>query len=89
MCPRVSFTFWGAGLSSQPIPRVVGGLLEKHKGMVLSMGLSDAEFCITVLAAFSLALPLYRVCLFSLGVLGGAEHKIVLGHVLVPFLGFH
>ena len=26
---------------------------------------------------------------FSSGVLGGAEHKIVLGHVLVPFLGFH
>ena len=26
---------------------------------------------------------------FSSSVLGGAEHKIVLGHVLVPFLGFH
>ena len=26
---------------------------------------------------------------FSSGVLGGAEHKIVLGHVLVSFLGFH
>ena len=26
---------------------------------------------------------------FPSGVLRGAEHKIVLGHVLVPFLGFH
>ena len=64
-------------------------MLEKYKGMVWSMGLSDAGFCITVLAAFSLALPLYRVCPFSPGVLGGAEHKIVLGHILVPLLGFH
>ena len=40
------------------------GLLEKHKGMSLSMGLSGAEFHITVLAAFSLALPLRSVCSF-------------------------
>ena len=33
-------------------------------GMGLSMGLSDAEFCVTVLAAFSLALPLHSVCSF-------------------------
>ena len=26
---------------------------------------------------------------FSSGVLGAAKHKIALGHVLVPFLGFH
>ena len=26
---------------------------------------------------------------FPSGVLRGAEHKIVLGHVLMPFLGFH
>ena len=24
LCPRVDFYFWGAGLSSRPIPRVVG-----------------------------------------------------------------
>ena len=24
LCPRVDFTFWGAGLSTRPIPRVVG-----------------------------------------------------------------
>ena len=33
-------------------------------GMGFSMGLSDAEFLITVLAAFSLALPLHSVCSF-------------------------
>ena len=33
-------------------------------GMGLSTGLSDAEFCLTVLAAFSLALPLHSVCSF-------------------------
>ena len=32
-------------------------MLEKHKGMGLSMGLSDAEFRITVLAVFSLLCP--------------------------------
>ena len=25
LCPRVNITFWGTGLSSHPIPRVVGG----------------------------------------------------------------
>ena len=30
-------------------------------GMGLSMGLSDAEFRVTVLAAFTLALPLHSV----------------------------
>ena len=33
-------------------------------GMGLSMGLSDAEFRVTVLEAFSLALPLHSVCSF-------------------------
>ena len=33
-------------------------------GKGLSMGLSDVELRVTVLAAFSLALPLYSVCSF-------------------------
>ena len=57
--------------------------------MVLGMGLSDAEFRITVLAAFPLPFPCTKFASFFPGVLGGARRKIVLGHVLVPFLGFH
>ena len=33
-------------------------------GMGLSMGLSNAKFRVTVLAAFSLTLPLHSVCSF-------------------------
>ena len=57
--------------------------------MVLGMGLSDAEFRITVLVAFfSCPFPVPSLPLFP-GVLGGAERKTVLGQVLMPFLGFH
>uniref|UniRef100_A0A7N2R295 Uncharacterized protein n=1 Tax=Quercus lobata TaxID=97700 RepID=A0A7N2R295_QUELO len=48
-------------LSSRPISRVVGSYWKKRMGMGLSMGLSDAEFRVTVLAAFFLALSLHSV----------------------------
>ena len=81
--------FWGTGLSSHSIPRVVGGLLKKHKGMVLGMGLLDAEFRITVLAAFSLALSLYRVCLFSRVFWEVPSVRLSSAMSSCPFLGFH
>ena len=53
--------------------------------MVKSMGLSDAELFITVLAAFHLSCPCIKLVLLLLGVLWDAEREIVLGRILGPF----
>ena len=55
----------------------------------MSMGLSGARLHIKVLAAFSLVLLLYWICLFLQASLWDVGRKVVLGHILGPSRSFH
>ena len=89
MCPRVNITFFGVQ-ACLVIPYLEWlGVAEKAQGHGFEYGLVRCRipyYCVG--GFFPCPAPVPSLPLFP-GVLGGAERKILLGHVLVPFLGFH
>ena len=63
LCPRVDFYFWGAGLSSRPIPRVVGSC---WKGVWAWAWVCQTPYSVLLcwLLFFSWPFPLHSACSF-------------------------
>ena len=78
--------FWGTGLSSHSIPRVVGGCWKSARAWFWVWACQMRNSVLLCWRLFSCPFPVPSLPLV-LGDLGGAECKTVLGHVHVPFLG--